>query len=288
MNLLEIIEDTLLDGLRLLPFLFLTYLFMEYFEHRAGEKMKLLIGRSGVWGPAWGSLLGIVPQCGFSAAASTFYAGRVVSMGTIIAVYLSTSDEMLPILISKQVGIGLIARILFIKVAAGMLVGFLVDYVYGKLYPIQVVPKHHHIEELCEHDHCKCEEGILSSAIRHSVEIMLYILGISFILNLIIDGFGAENLASKMFTTPIVGEVLAGILGLVPNCAASVALTQFYLDGIMSFGAMMSGLLVGAGVGFLVLIRTNRPLKDTLRVIGCTYIAGVVIGIMIDFVSLLL
>lgn len=282
---MDIIIDTLKDGIRLLPFLFITYLLLECIEHKAGEKMKLMVSRAGNWGPAWGSLLGIVPQCGFSAAATTFYAGRVITLGTLFAVYLSTSDEMLPIMISEQVPTAFIVRVLFIKVAAGMIAGFLIDYVLEKFYPTKILPKHHHIETLCEHDHCHCEKGIFSSALTHTVEIFLYIIGISFVINIIVEAVGPETLASTVLAKPVIGELLAGLIGLIPNCAASVALTQFYLENIMSFGAMMAGLLVGAGVGILVLFRTNRPMKENLKIVGYLYTIGVVIGILIDVVN---
>lgn len=284
-DFVEIIMDTLIDGVRLLPFLFITYLIMECIEHRAGNHMKIYVKRAGNWGPAIGSLLGMVPQCGFSTAATTLYAGRVITLGTLFSVYLSTSDEMLPIMISEQVPIGLIARILFLKVMTGMVAGFLIDYVMGKLYPAKMLPEHYHIETMCEHDHCHCEKGVFPSALMHTLEVFLYLIGIGFVINLIVEYVGPERLASTALAQPVIGEMIAGLIGLIPNCAASVAITQFYLEGVMSFGAMMSGLLVGAGVGLLVLFRTNRPVLENIKITAYLYLIGVMTGILLDVVS---
>ena len=178
--MLHIIEHSVLDSLKLVPFLFLTYLVMEYLEHKAGDKTQKVIGKAGKYGPLLGGVLGVAPQCGFSTAASNLYAGRVISMGTLLAVYLSTSDEMLPILISAKAEPALIVKILVLKVLIGMAAGFLVDFLFaGKQ------KEHHHIHEMCEEQNCHCEEGILRSAINHTVRITFFILLITFALNLV-------------------------------------------------------------------------------------------------------
>ncbi|MDD6202062.1 MAG: putative manganese transporter, partial [Lachnospiraceae bacterium] len=243
----EAIIDTIIDSVKLLPFLFLTYLLMEYLEDRMTEKTKKILKDSGKTGPLWGALLGMVPQCGFSAAASNLYTGRIITMGTLLAIYLSTSDEMLPILISEAVSPILIIKILFIKVAIGMTVGFLIDIIYEQvLKKNREEPDIHHF---CEHEHCHCGEGIMKPAIRHTLQIFFFILLISLCLNLIIEFMGTDVLANFILNKPIIGEMLAGIIGLIPNCAASVVITQLYLDGILPFGTMMAGLLVSSGIG---------------------------------------
>lgn len=277
----EIILDTCIDALKLLPFLFVTYLAMEFIEHRAGTKMKHAIQRSGRLGPLWGSILGIVPQCGFSAAASGLYAGRVITLGTLISVYLSTSDEMLPILISEQVSWSVIVRILAVKVAAGMAGGFLVELVvYLRTHghdeqEIQIS------EKIC-HGQCHCDESILRSALEHTFQIMLFILAITMVLNVAVGLMGTEFLHDAVLGRPIVGELISAAIGLIPNCGASVAITQLYVEGVMSTGAMISGLLTSAGVGLLVLFRVNSPQKENIGIVTILYALGAGIGMILD------
>lgn len=275
------IEHTVLDTVKLIPFLFLTYLAMEYLEHRAGDKANTLVKKSGRLGPIFGSLLGIVPQCGFSAAASNLYAGRIITMGTLLSIYLSTSDEMLPILISEGAPASLIGKVLLIKVLIGMTAGFIIDLFFHRKEE-----EHDHIHEICEHEHCHCERGIFRSAISHTLQITLYILLVAFVLEVILGMVGEEALANMISDRPVLGPVLAGVVGLIPNCASSVVLTQLYLDlnGAMSFGTMLAGLLVNAGVGLLVLFRVNHDKKDNLRIVGLLYLIGVVAGIVLEFI----
>ena len=276
-----IFMNTLAESIRMLPFLFLTYLVMEYLEHRAGDRMQNAMRKSGKWGPFLGSFLGVFPQCGFSAAASSLYAGRVISLGTLMAVYLSTSDEMLPILISRHVGVNRILKILAIKVIVGMAAGFVIDLIMRK-------PGHDREEEIREsveghHDHC--EKGILRSALRHTLEIFLYILLITFILSLIIHFLGYSFLGDLILKRPIIGEMVAGLIGLIPNCASSIVITQLYLEnaGVLQHivGPMISGLLTGTGVGILVLFRVNRKPAENAKIIGLLYAIGVIAGILI-------
>lgn len=272
----DVILDSLLDTAKLIPFLLLTYIVMEYLEHRAGAATIRLVRRGGKWGPVIGAAAGVVPQCGFSAAAAGLYAGRVITLGTLIAIFLSTSDEMLPILISSHANPVLIAQILGIKVILGMAAGFCIDLLYkGKKQ------EHEHIHELCEHDHCHCgEEGILKSALLHTLQIAGFILVINFALNLLLDQVGADTLSRWIWNKPVIGELLSGAVGLIPNCASSVAITQLYLEGAMDFGAMMSGLLANTGVGLLVLCRTNRHRGENLKIIGLLYGISVVGGLI--------
>lgn len=289
--MLEIIKDTLIDGVRLLPFLFITYLIMEYLEHKTGKKTKNIIQKSGKLGPLWGGILGIFPQCGFSAAASNLYAGRIITLGTLIAIFLSTSDEMLPILISENAPIGLILKILAIKLVIGIIAGFIIDFIGQviKSNKKQVQSKAEQIEEeighICEHEHCHCEEGgIIKSSIAHTLNIFLFIIIITFILNVIIHFFGEENLSNLILNMPIIGPIIAGIVGLIPNCAGSVILTQLYLENVISIGSMIGGLLVGSGIGILILFRVNKNLKENLKILGLLYAIGVVCGIVIDLI----
>ncbi len=273
--MLQVIQETLIDTLRLIPFLFLTYLAMEYLEHRTGEKTQTLIRKAGRTGPVLGGLLGIVPQCGFSAAASGLYAGRVISLGTLIAIYLSTSDEMLPILISEQAPVELILRILLAKAAIGMAAGLAIDLLWkkGREEPV-------HIHDICEQEHCHCEKGVWRSALSHTLQITLFLMAVTFVLNLILHFAGEEALGSLILERPVLGPLLAGLVGLIPNCAGSVAITQLYLQGAMSLGAAMAGLLTGSGVGLLVLFRANHDRKENFCILALLYGIGVTVGIL--------
>ncbi len=280
----DIILDTLSDGIKLLPFLFLTYLAMEYLEHKTGSGMQRTIKRSGKWGPVIGGVLGAFPQCGFSAAASNLYAGRIITLGTLLSIYLSTSDEMLPVLISENAGFEMILKILGVKIMIGMAAGLLIDFVIsksrrGKEEELQ-------IGHMCEQHHCHCENGIVKSALHHTAEIFLYLLLISFVLNLIIGFVGEDFLADLVLNRPVVGELIAGAVGMIPNCAASVVITQLYLKGVLGAGAMMSGLLSGAGVGILVLLRVNDRRKENAAIIALLYVTGVMAGLAVELSGL--
>lgn len=275
--MLDVIVETLIDTLKLIPFLFLTYLAMEYLEHKTGEKTQKLIKKAGRFGPVLGGLLGIVPQCGFSTAGSNLYAGRVISLGTLIAIYLSTSDEMLPILISEQAPVGLILRLLFAKAAIGMAAGMAIDILLRR----KDLEEHGHIHELCEHEHCHCEKGVFRSAVNHTAQITFFVLLVTFGLNLILHFVGAEAMSGLVLNRPLLGPVLAGVVGLIPNCAGSVVITQLFLQGAMSPGAAMAGLLTGSGVGMLVLFRVNHNRKENLKVLALLYGIGVLAGIII-------
>ena len=278
--MLQVITDTLIDTVKLIPFLFLTYLAMEYLEHRTGEKSKGMIKKAGRMGPVFGGVLGIVPQCGFSTAASNLYAGRVISLGTLIAIYLSTSDEMLPILISEQAPLELILRILLAKAAIGLAAGMMIDVIIGR----KRMEEHAHIHEICENEHCHCEKGVVRSALTHTAQIVFFILLVTFALNLILHFVGEEALAGLILNRPLLGPVLAGIVGLIPNCAGSVVITQLYLQGAMGLGAAMAGLLTGSGVGLLVLFRVNHNKKENLMILTLLYGTGVLAGIVIGLI----
>lgn len=286
--MIDVILDTLIDSVKLLPFLFITYLIMEFIEHKTGDKAKNIIKKSGKFGPLLGGILGIFPQCGFSAAAANLYAGKVITLGTLIAIFLSTSDEMLPVLISEAAPISTILQILAIKLGIGIIIGFAIDLIGQALIKRKQDKKEEVVEEeighICEHEHCHCEEGILKSSIKHTINIFIFIIIISFIINTIIYFIGEENLSNLILNMPIVGPIIAGIVGLIPNCAGSVILTQLYLEQVISFGSMIGGLLVGSGIGILVLFRVNKDLKDNLKILGLLYLIGVICGIIIDLI----
>lgn len=276
----ELIMDAVIDTLKLIPFLFITYLGMEYLEHKTGDKTQRLIQKAGKFEPIVGGVLGILPQCGFSAAASNLYAGRVITLGTLFAIFLSTSDEMLPILISEQTDIQVILGILLAKAATGIVIGVLIDFILKRCGR----EEHEHIHEICEHDHCHCEEGILKSAVAHTLQISLFILIIGVFLNFVFHYMGEDFLSGLILNKPVLGPILAGVMGLIPNCAGSVLITQLYLQGVISFGAAFAGLLTGSGVGLLILFKVNHDTKQNLQILGMLYVIGVVCGMVAELI----
>lgn len=278
-EILHILEHTLLDTLKLLPFLFITYLVMEFIEHKTSNKVKETIKKSGKFGPLLGAFAGIFPQCGFSVSATNLYSARVITLGTLIAVYLATSDEMLPILLTEAVPATTILTILVIKLLIGVLAGFVIDLV------IKLVRKdveEQKIEELCEHDHCHCEQSILMSAIKHSINIIIFIFLITIVINVIITLIGEETIANFISKNVILGPVIAGIIGLIPNCASSVILTELFIENVISMPMLISGVAVNAGVGLIVLFKTNKNLKENLSIVGLLYAIGVFSGIILQ------
>lgn len=336
-------EHAFIDTLKLVPFLFVTYLAMEALEHYASSKSIAAVRRAGIAGPVIGALLGVVPQCGFSAAAATLYSARVITLGTLFAVFLSTSDEMLPIMIAAQAPAGFIAEVLAIKALCGLIAGFAIDVVLRL--------RHHAVEamrirDLCERDHCGCDDesaanriddwgaeysneeereaelacasderherdhahdydrghdhsrdhvhahnrshghahgfgAIAKSSLVHTLQVTLFIFLVSLVLEIVIDGVGEDVLASFIFANSNLSVVVSAIVGLIPNCAASVVLTELYLEGALSMGAMLAGLLVSAGVGLLVLFRANRPMHENFLIAAGLVACGVVFGFIV-------
>lgn len=344
-------EHAFIDTLKLVPFLFVTYLAMEALEHYANSKSIAAVRRAGTAGPVIGALLGVVPQCGFSAAAATLYSARVITLGTLFAVFLSTSDEMLPIMIAAQAPSGFIAEVLAIKALCGLIAGFAIDVVLRL--------RHHAVEamrihDLCERDHCGCDDeddvpsalfdacqkheesaanriddwgaeysseeergaelacasderherdhahgydrghdhshdhvhahsfgAIAKSSLVHTLQVTLFIFLVSLALEIVIDGVGEDALASFISANSNLSVVVSAIVGLIPNCAASVVLTELYLEGALSTGAMLAGLLVSAGVGLLVLFRANRPMHENFLIVAGLVACGVVFGFIV-------
>ncbi len=284
MQVWDAFVDGTVDTLKLIPFLFVTYLLMELIEHRTSDQTRTLIRKAGKFGPIIGGGLGAFPQCGFSAAAASLFAGRVITAGTLIAVFLSTSDEMLPIFLSSGAPISLIAKVLLIKVIYGAVYGFAVDFLFRRLNERKIGVGIHGI---CTKEHCHCEESILKSALKHTFSILLVIFLISLGLNLLLMTAEPESFRNQVLNQPVIGQLLAALIGLIPNCAASVVLTELYLEKVLSGGAMMAGLLVSAGVGILVLVRTNRKRKENAVIIAILYLGGVLGGLITQLLGLL-
>jgi hypothetical protein len=309
-NFVDIFLDVLLDAakdtLYLIPFLFVTYLAMEWLEHKAGDRAEEAVRRAGAAGPVVGALVGVVPQCGFSAAASTLWAGRVITLGTLFAVYLSTSDEMLPIFLAESVSPLAIAKILGAKIIIGMVMGFVVD---AGLRLARRDKEKLRIHELCEREHCHCngechaceqnpelaydfehdddhehhhEHGsILRSAVKHTLQVTVFIFVITLVLNGVIAAVGEDAIGTFLSQNPVLSVLGSAVVGLIPNCAASVVIAQLYVEGSLGAGAMMAGLLVSAGVGLLVLFRANRRPGQNLAILGGLWAMGVTWGLLI-------
>ena len=277
---------TLEDTAKVVPFLFLTYLLMEFLEHKAGGAPERWLRGSGKVGPLIGGALGVLPQCGFSAAATGFYTGRMITTGTLIAVYLSTSDEMLPILITSGAPVPTILKLLATKLVIGIGAGFAIDGISRLVRGGKEEEQEPGIEELCERENCECGDRFVLSALKHTAYITAFLLLFTFVLNIGIELVGEENIQSVVLNRPVLGSVLAALVGLIPNCASSVALTSLFADGVLSSGALLSGLMVNAGIGLAILFRNNRPLKDSLRVVGILFGISVLCGILIDLTPL--
>lgn len=278
----HIINHSIEDTLTIIPFLFIAFLFMEYIEHKFNKKTKNIIERAGKFGPLLGSILGVFPQCGFSVMGTNFYAARIISLGTLISIYLSTSDEMLPIMLSEGLKLSQIFYILFIKVVIAIIAGFIIDYIYRNKKVTKKV-----IHELCEEEHCDCHhDGIIKSSIKHTLSIVLFIFITNLIITGLIETIGEDNMSEILFKNTIFGPFIASLFGLIPNCASSVIITELFLSGAISFGSLIAGLLTGSGIAILVLFKINKNLKENFHILGLVYFVGVISGIIIELITL--
>jgi len=281
-EILHIIEHSLIDSAKLLPFLFLTYLLMEYLEHRSSEAPERILKHSGRYGALIGGALGLIPQCGFSSAAAGLYAARVISLGTLLSVFLSTSDEMLPILLSHSVPISLIGKILVIKLLCAVFFGLLADLTVMLIYRKKALSVESKIEEFCKREDCHCHSSILKPALIHTVKVGAFILVFTLILNIVIFLIGEDNIANLISNKPVLANVLSSAVGLIPNCASSVIISELYIGKIISSGAMLSGLLANSGVALAVLFRTNRPRKHNILIALALFLISVLVGLIVD------
>lgn len=281
--MLDIIKDAIIDILKIIPFLFITFIFLEYVEHKTSKNnSKYLINNKKI-GPIIGGILGAFPQCGFSAMATKLFSSHVISLGTLIAVYLSTSDEMLPILLSSGTNIYVILKIIGIKLVIGIIFGFIIDLFYRKKVNNQ--PSFH---DECLHEKCHCEKGILKSSIHHTLNITLYLFLTTLVINFLIYFIGEENISLFLANKNILSYFLSSLVGLIPNCASSIIITELYLNELISIGSMFSGLLTGCGVGLLILFRTNKNLKENIIILITIYFIGVLCGTLIDLIGVVI
>ncbi len=273
----DCIMDGLIDTLKLLPYLLVTFLVLEFIEHKLSKKNQKALEKNKKIGPLVGGLLGALPQCGFSSMAANLFSARVITMGTLIAVFLSTSDEMLPILLSEKADIKLILGIVGFKVVVGIIIGFIIDLIYRKKIEKE------EIHELCDHDHCHCKEkNIILSSIIHTLKIGLFVLIANLLINIIIYKVGEDTVSSILLNNNILTYFASSLIGLIPNCAGSVIITELYLSKLITIGTMLAGLLTGSGLGILLLFRTNKNIKENLSILGIIYFIGIIIGIIVD------
>lgn len=321
--LVDVLADSVIDTLKLIPFLLVTYLAMEALEHFASNKVKEAVEHAGAAGPVVGALLGALPQCGFSAMAATLFSGRVVTAGTLAAVILSTSDEMIPVFLAHQEPASRMLSIIAIKVVLGIAAGLLLDLVLRLLH--RAGDGHTHIHELCEREHCHCEEadeleelddnhhdhgdhhghhehghhhdyghshhgawGIVRSACVHTAQVTAFIFLISLLFGLIIEGLGVNSIRSTLAYHPVRATFIAALVGLIPNCGASVAIAELFLDGTLATGPMLAGLLSSGGVGLLVLWRTNADARQNVYVTLLVYVVAVLAGLAACALGILL
>ena len=275
----EVFLHGLLDTLKLIPFLFLTYLLMEFIEHKASGKTTAFIKKAGALGPIPSALVGAIPQCGFSAAAANLYTGRVITVGSLLAVFLSTSDEMLPILLSGGLPLSDVLIILAYKALVAVAVGFATD---GILKLFGKKREDINIDELCDRDDCHCERGILHSALHHTLTTGLFVFLVTLFINAVIFFVGEDALSMIMYDKPVVSHLIAALFGLIPNCAASVTLATFASEGLITSGTMIAGLFSGSGVGLLVLFKTNKSLKQNLAITSLLVVTGFAFGLLAD------
>ena len=281
--ILDCALDALKDGALSIPVLFIAYLLMELLERSKRLDENILHAYSRKTGPAVGGLLGVVPQCGISGAAATLFSTGSITVGTMLAVFFATSDEMLPIMLSSagEIGMGRILRIVAAKAGLGIALGYLVDFLAKGLFTRK------DIHSFCEREHCECEEeegSALHSALVHTVKIAGMLIAVTFLLNLLLANIEPDRLRGTVFAQPVVGALLLALLGLIPNCSVSVILTQAYISGIIGVGGLFAGLLSNAGIGMLVLFRTNRSMRENLSVVAISYVLSALSGILIGLI----
>ena len=287
----DLFLDSLLDGLKdgawSLPVLFVAYLLMELLERSQKLNEEILHGYSHKAGPLLGGLLGVVPQCGISGAAATLFSTGSVTVGTMLAVFFATSDEMLPIMLSsvadRDIRLSSILLIVLGKAALGVALGYLADLLLTKYIRSQK-----NIHGFCEREHCACDEeegSVFVSALKHTLKIAVMLIAVNVVLNFVLGMIGVERLSGSVLNRPVIGEILLALVGLIPNCSVSVVITESYLSGLIGLGGLFAGLLSNAGIGLLVLFRTNKNLKENLVITSTLYGLSAAAGIVITLVS---
>lgn len=281
-GIVNVLLDAVVDTLKTLPFLFLAFLVIEFLEHKAQDKIKHLFTKAGIMGPLVATLCGCIPQCGFSVMSANLYSSGIIALGTLIAVFLSTSDEAIILLATAENGTFEILKLITTKIIIALVFGYLIYFIERKKHRHH----HHHSHDLCEHDHCGCEEDgkILRPAFIHTIKVFGFLLLFTAIIDLAVAFIDTDTLSHFLLTDSVFQPFLSAIIGFIPNCASSVLLTQLYIEGSLSFGALIAGLCTNAGAGLLVLFRDKSKFKENLRIIGILYACAVLPGIILHII----
>lgn len=278
--LVNVIKDTLFDALKLVPFLFIAFLLMELFEHKKMDKFHKVLSKEGKYGPIVGGLLGAIPQCGFSVLVTNLYVFRIITLGTLISVYLSTSDEMLPILLSSRAPINSVLVIVISKILFGIIFGFIIDLIYKNKSNSNILDHH-----VCNSDNCDCEDSLIKSVIIHIFKTLLYIIIITFILNISFEVVGSKNISKLFLKNNPFAPFVSALVGLIPNCGSSIAITELYLNNVITIGTCIGGLLTGSGIGLLILFKNNKNIKENISIMILLYLIGSILGTIINLVG---
>ena len=277
--MLDMFMDALIDSVKLLPYLLITFLILELIEHKFGDRNEKVLSKNKKFGPLLGGLFGAFPQCGFSAMASNLFSSKVITLGTLVAVFLSTSDEMIPVMLGEKMDFTLMLKIVLFKVLVGITTGYIIDFIYRRktIKPVEGI---HH---LCEEEHCSCKKnGIIFSSIMHTIKTGLFVLIANLLINFLIFKIGEDNLSKILLSKNIWTYFACSLLGLIPNCAPSVIMTELYLSNFITIGNLIGGLLTGSGLGILILFKSNKNLKENISVLSIIYVIGVLVGILVD------
>jgi len=279
LKMLDVLLDALMDTLKLIPYLFVTFLLLEIIEHKFSKKSEKILEKNKKFGPLIGGLLGGLPQCGFSAIASNLFSSKVITIGTVVAIFLATSDEMLPIMLGEKVDPKLMFGIVGFKVILGIIVGLIVDFIYKN----KTEKNHESIHHMCEHDHCDCaHSNVFVSSLLHTLKTVIFVVVANILIGIAIFYIGEDNISNLLLNHNILGYFISSLIGLIPNCAASIIITEVYLNKLISIGTLIAGLLTGAGLGILLLFKNNKNMKENLTILGIVYFVGVIAGIIID------
>lgn len=274
--------DGLIDGAWSIPILFVAYLLMELLENSKKLNEGILHHHSKKAGPVLGSLLGIIPQCGISGAAATLFSTGSISVGTMLAVFFATSDEMLPLMLSsigKNIDVTSLLLIVIGKAALAIVLGYLADFILKRF-----VRSQKDIRSFCEREHCACEEeegNVFLSALKHTLKIAVMLILVNVALNIVFELIGVESLSAGILSAPLIGEMIVALFGLIPNCSVSIIITQSYLNGLIGLGGLFAGLLTNAGIGLLVLFRSNKNLRENLSITAVLYVLSIISGFLI-------
>ena len=282
-SIFDILTDAVIDTLKVLPFLFVAFLVIEFLEHKAQDKVKHLFTRAGSTGPFIGTLLGCIPQCGFSVMCANLYSSGIITLGTLIAVFLSTSDEAVILLATAENGSYEIIRLVVTKIVISLIFGYIIYFIEKKKHKSH----HHHSHDLCEHDHCGCEEhgGVIRPALIHTIKVFGFLLLFTIIIDLFVSFIGMDRLSLLLLSDSVFQPFLSAIIGFIPNCASSILLTQLYIEGTLSFGSLIAGLCTNAGAGLLILFRDKTKIKENLKIVGILYLCAVIPGIIFNLFS---